>query len=686
MSKRKKDISIFDKKILKEAFINSFKKLNPFELFNNPVMLAVEIGSFITTLYFIYDLKSHNEYAWFSGSVSLWLWLTVLFSNFAESLAESRGKARAQTLRESRTNLFAKKLKTKDDKSYEIVPATSLKKGDLFLLEKDDIVPMDGELLEGVLLVNEAAVTGESAPVIREAGTDKSSITAGTRVVSGVAVAIATVNPGESFVDKMISLVEGTKRRKTPNEIALNILLIFLTVVFFAVVINFRALFYYSVYSIQKGSVVDLVTLVALFVCLAPTTIAALLPAIGIAGMDRLFRRNIIALSGRAIEAAGDVNVLLLDKTGTITYGDRQAYKLLPVEGVSEQELAYVAHIASLGDKTAEGKSIYAFTKEKYNISVDMKDYKVIEFDATTRITGVDIGEEKYRKGAFDAIIKFVSSLGGIIPRDLNKKVEEVAKEGGTPLVVAKDNKVYGVVYLKDIIKPGIKEKFRELRRAGIKTVMITGDNPLTAATIAAEAGVDEFLAEAKPEDKLNLIKKYQQEGYIVAMTGDGTNDAPALAQADVAVAMNSGTQAAKEAANIIDLDNDPSKLIAVVEVGKEILITRGAITTFSIANDIAKYFVIIPAAVSDIYPELNMLNILHLADPYIAILSAVIYNAIVIPMLIPLALKGVKYKPMDAQTLLVRNLSIYGVGGILFPFLGIWIIYWICELIGRML
>jgi K+-transporting ATPase ATPase B chain len=686
MSKRKKDISIFDKKILKEAFINSFKKLNPFELFSNPVMLTVEIGSFITTLYFIYDLISHNEYTWFSGSVSLWFWLTVLFSNFSESLAESRGKARAQTLRESRTNLFAKKLKTKDEKSYEIVSATSLKKGDLFLLEKDDIVPMDGELLEGVLLVNEAAVTGESAPVIREAGTDKSSVTAGTKVVSGVAVAIATVNPGDTFVDKMISLVEGAKRRKTPNEIALNILLIFLTVVFFAVVINFRALSYYSVCSIQKGSVVGLVTLVALFVCLAPTTIAALLPAIGIAGMDRLFRRNIIALSGRAIEAAGDVNVLLLDKTGTITYGDRQAYKLLPVEGVSEQELAYVAHIASLGDKTAEGKSIYAFTKEKYDISVDIKDYKVIEFDATTRITGVDIREEKYRKGAFDTIIKFVSSLGGIIPSDLNKKVEEVAKEGGTPLVVAKDNKIYGVVYLKDIIKPGIKEKFSRLRRAGIKTVMITGDNPLTAATIAAEAGVDEFLAETKPEDKLNLIKKYQEEGYIVAMTGDGTNDAPALAQADVAVAMNSGTQAAKEAANIIDLDNDPSKLIEVVEVGKEILITRGAITTFSIANDIAKYFVIIPAAVSNIYPELNILNILHLANPYIAILSAVIYNAIVIPMLIPLALKGVKYKPMDAQALLVRNLSIYGIGGILFPFLGIWIIYWICELIGRML
>lgn len=420
---RKKDTNIFDKKILKEAFINSFKKLNPFELFSNPVMLAVEIGGLITTLYFIHDLISHNEYAWFSGSVSLWLWLTVLFSNFAESLAESRGKARAQTLRESRTNLSAKKLKTKDDKSYEIVPATSLKKGDLFSLEKDDIVPIDGELLEGVLLVNEAAVTGESAPVVREAGTDKSSVTAGTKVVSGVAVAIATVNPGETFVDKMISLVEGVKRRKTPNEIALNILLIFLTVVFLAVVINFRALSYYSVYSIQKGSVVDLVILVALFVCLAPTTIAALLPAIGIAGMDRLFRRNIIALSGRAIEAAGDVNVLLLDKTGTITYGDRQAYKLIPVEGVSEEELAYVAHIASLGDKTAEGKSIYTFTKEKYNVSVDIKDYKVIEFDATTAISF---------DGSLSRSIMFAASLAACVPEFIATATSACAKAGAS--------------------------------------------------------------------------------------------------------------------------------------------------------------------------------------------------------------------------------------------------------------
>jgi len=683
---KKKELSIFDKDILKEASINSIKKLNPVELLRNPVMLLVEIGSTITTFDFFYDLATNNNYAWFSANVSLWLWLTVLFSNFAESIAESRGKARAKSLKEAKSNLFAKKLKNKNDKTYEKIPASSLQKGDLFLLEKDDIIPIDGELIEGVLLVNESAVTGESAPVIRESGTDKSSVTAGTKVVSGSAVAVASVNPGETFIDKMISLVEGAKRRKTPNEIALEILIISLTVVFLVVVINFRALSYYSVYSTNKGSVVSLVVLVALFVCLAPTTIAALLPAIGIAGMDRLFKKNIIALSGRAIEAAGDANVLFLDKTGTITYGDRQAYKLIPVEGVSEQELAMVAHIGSIGDTTAEGKSIYAFTKEKYNLSIDLKDYKVIEFDASTRISGVDTNNEHYRKGSSDAIEKYISSFGGSIPKNLDKIVEEVAKEGGTPLVVAKDNKIYGVVYLKDIIKPGIREKFRELRRAGIKTVMITGDNPLTAATIAAEAGVDDFLAQAKPEDKLRLIKKYQEEGYMVAMTGDGTNDAPALAQADVAVAMNSGTQAAKDAANIIDLDNDPSKLIEVVEVGKEILITRGAITTFSIANDISKYFVIVPAAVSKSYPELNILNILHLANPYIAILSAVIFNAIVIPMLIPLALKGVKYRPMDAQTLLVRNLSIYGIGGILFPFLGIWIVYWICEIFWRVL
>jgi len=537
---KKKELSIFDKDILKEAFINSIKKLNHVELLRNPVMLSVEIGSTITTFDFFYDLATNNNYAWFSANVNLWLWLTVLFSNFAESIAESRGKARAKSLREAKSNLFAKKLKNKNDKTYEKIPASSLQKGDLFLLEKDDIIPIDGELIEGVLLVNESAVTGESAPVIRESGTDKSSVTAGTKVVSGSAVAVASVNPGETFIDKMISLVEGAKRRKTPNEIALEILIISLTIVFLVVVINFRALSYYSVYSTNKGSVVSLVVLVALFVCLAPTTIAALLPAIGIAGMDRLFKKNIIALSGRAIEAAGDANVLFLDKTGTITYGDRQAYKLIPVEGVSEEELAMVVHIASIGDTTAEGKSIYAFTKEKYNLSIDLKDYKVIEFDASTRISGVDTKDGHYRKGSSDAIEKYVLSLGGSIPKNLDKIVEEVAKEGGTPLVVAKDNKIYGVVYLKDIIKPGIKEKFRELRRAGIKTVMITGDNPLTAATIAAEAGVDDFLAQAKPEDKLRLIKKYQEEGYIVAMTGDGTNDAPALVQADVSVAMNS--------------------------------------------------------------------------------------------------------------------------------------------------
>ncbi len=681
---KKKDTSLFDKKILKEAFINSFKKLSPLELLRNPVMLSVEIGAVITTLYAIFDIISKVKYAWFSVNISIWLWFTVLFSNFAESIAESRGKVRASSLRESKSNLMAKKLESKTSKEYTLVSANSLRKGDMFLMEKDDIIPIDGELIDGVLLINESAVTGESAPVVREAGTDKSSITAGTKIVSGTAIAIASVNAGETFIDKMISLVEGAKRRKTPNEMALDILLISLTVVFIVVVINFRALSYYTVNSIHKGSVVSLVVLISLFVCLAPTTIAALLPAIGIAGMDRLFKRNVIALSGKAIEAAGDVNVLLLDKTGTITYGDRQAHDLLPVEGVSKEELAKVAYVSSIGDTTAEGKSILAFTKENYKIDYTPNSYKLMEFNASTRLSGVDIENDIYRKGSFDAMIKFIKSLNGEIPKDLESIVSKVAKEGGTPLVVSKNSKIYGVVYLKDIIKPGIKERFKDLRKAGIKTIMITGDNSLTAATIAAEAGVDDFLAEAKPEDKLSLIRKYQEEGYMVAMTGDGTNDAPALAQSDVAVAMNAGTQAAKEAANMIDLDNDPSKLLDIVETGKEILITRGAITTFSIANDIAKYFVIIPASMSNSYKELNVLNILHLSHAHLAILAAVIFNAVVIPMLIPLALKGVKYRPMDAQTLLVKNLTIYGVGGIIFPFVGIYVIYLMLELIWR--
>jgi len=688
MKKKKiKEISLLDKEILKEAALNSLRLLNPLELYRNPVMFLVEIGAFTTTLDFFYGLAIHGKDTWFTGGISLWLWFTVLFSNFAESIAESRGKARAKSLRESKSSLFAKRLKSKDDLNYERVQATELRKGDLFLLEKDDIIPIDGELIDGVILVNESAVTGESMPVVREAGTDKSSVVAGTKVVSGRGIAVASVNPGETFIDKMISLVEGAKRRKTPNEMALDVLIISLTVVFLIVVFNFRALSYYSVTASRRGEVISLVVLVSLFVCLAPTTIAALLPAISIAGMDRLFKRNITALSGKAIEAAGDVNVLLLDKTGTITYGDRQAFKLVPVKGVDEKELAEIAYFVSLGDNTAEGKSILSFVKEKYNISRQIEgNYKVIEFDASGRMSGTDIGGNIYRKGALDAIVKHIKSLGGSIPEDLESIVSSIAKEGGTPLIVSKNDKIYGVVYLKDTIKPGIKEKFKELRAAGIKTVMITGDNSLTAATIAAEAGVDDFLAQARPEDKLALIKKYQEEGYMVAMTGDGTNDAPALAQADVAVAMNSGTQAAKDAANIIDLDNDPSKLIVVVEIGKEILITRGAITTFSIANDIAKYFVIIPAAVSDIYPQLNILNFLHLSNPYVAILSAVIYNAVIIPMLIPLALKGVKYRPMDAKSLLVRNLVIYGVGGVIFPFVGILLIYWICMFLREVI
>lgn len=679
----KKDISIFNTKILKEAFINSFKKLSPLELIKNPVMFSVAIGGIITTIKSIFDILTKTPTSWFSINISIWLWLTVLFSNFAESIAESRGKERAKSLKTSKANLVAKKITSQSSRDYNLIQASELRKGDKFLIEKDDVVPIDGELVDGVLLINESAVTGESAPVIREAGTDKSSVTSGTKVISGSAIAIATTNPGETFIDKMISLVEGAKRRKTPNEIALDILLLSLTVVFLAVVFNYRALSYYSVLSSHKGSTVSVVMLVSLFVCLAPTTIAALLPAIGISGMDRLFRKNIIALSGSAIEAAGDINILLLDKTGTITYGNREAYEFIPSEGIGEDELAKVAYITSLGDTTAEGKSILAFAQKKYNISLEVKNYKVIEFDASTRLSGIDINKEQYRKGALSSIESYIKLKGGTMPKDIKSIVENIAENGGTPLVIAKDDKVYGAVYLKDIIKPNIKNKINELRKAGIKTIMITGDNPLTAATIAAEAGVDDFVAEAKPEDKLNIIKEYQKEGYMIAMTGDGTNDAPALAQADVGMAMNAGTQAAKEAANMIDLDNNPAKLIDIVTIGKEILITRGAITTFSIANDIAKYFVIIPATMINTYPELSILNILHLQNPYIAISSAVIFNALVIPLLIPLALKGITFKATNAQSLFIRNLSIYGFGGIVFPFIGIFIIYYIIEFFG---
>ncbi len=672
----KKSKGIFEPKLLREAFKDSYKKLDPRALWRNPVMLSVEIGSIITTINFFIDLISgKGESVWFTGMISIWLWLTVLFATFAESLAERRGKARAESMRKTRTEVTAKKLKKPElGGEYELVPSTQLHKGDFILVETNDLIASDGEVIAGAALVNEAAVTGESAPVVRESGGDRSAVTGGTKVIANSIVVRITANPGETFLDRMISMVEGARRRKTPNEIALEVLLIALTIVFFLVVLNLSPLSIYSARAAGQGHPVSLTVLVALFVCLAPTTIAALLPAIGIAGMDRLFQKNVIALSGRAIEAAGDVNVLLLDKTGTITLGNRQAVAFIPVSGHSEKEVAEAALMASLTDETPEGRSIVVLAKQKYDLRIRElpQNAESIPFSAETRISGVNVYGHAYRKGAADAIIRFAKDIGGTIPQYLEKYVTEIARSGGTPLVTSCNNEIFGVINLKDILKGGIQERFQQLRSMGIKTVMITGDNPLTAAAIAAEAHVDDFLAQAKPEDKLKLIRENQQQGYMVAMTGDGTNDAPALAQADVAVAMNTGTQPAREAANIIDLDSNPTKLLDIVEIGKQILMTRGTLTTFSISNDVAKYFAIIPAALSSIYPQLLVLNIMHLANPYSAILSAVIFNAIVIPMLVPLALKGTQYRPMPAQKLLVYNLFVYGVGGLLAPFAGI--------------
>jgi len=672
----KKSKRIFDPKLLKAALIDSFKKLDPRALWRNPVMLSVEVGSIITTANFVFNLVTgKGEPAWFTGTVSVWLWLTVIFATFAESLAEGRGKARAESMRKTRTEIMAKKLKKPEFGSeYELVPSTELRKGDVILVEANDLIAGDGEVVAGAALVNEAAVTGESAPVVRESGGDRSAVTGGTHVIASSIVVRITANPGETFLDRMIAMVEGARRRKTPNEVALEVLLVALTVLFFLVVVNLSPLSIYSVKAMGQGQPVTLVVLVALFVCLIPTTIAALLPAIGIAGMDRLFQKNVIALSGRAIEAAGDVNVLLLDKTGTITLGDRQAVAFIPVSGHSEKEVAEAALMASLTDETPEGRSIVVLAKQKYDLRLRElpQNAESIPFSAATRISGMNVDGHSYRKGASDAIIRFVQSTGGIIPRELESDVTEIAKSGGTPLVLSSDMEILGVINLKDILKGGIRERFLQLRSMGIKTVMITGDNPLTAAAIAAEAQVDDFLAEAKPEEKLRLIRENQQQGYMVAMTGDGTNDAPALAQADVAVAMNTGTQPAREAANIIDLDSNPTKLLDIVEIGKQILMTRGTLTTFSIANDVAKYFAIIPAAFASIYPQLGILNIMHLTNPHSAILSAVIFNAIIIPLLVPLALKGTRYRPMPAEKLLIYNLFIYGVGGLLAPFAGI--------------
>ena len=671
--------SVFDAALLQGALLDSLKKLDPRTLWRNPVMFCVEIASLITLVTFVMSLTGANtEPAWFTGAVSIWLWLTVIFSTFAEALAEGRGKARAASLRKSRTDVTAKMLaKPEFNSAFTTVGASQLRKGDLILVEAGEMIAGDGDVLAGAALVNESAVTGESAPVIRESGGDRSAVTGGTTVISSSIIVRITANPGETFLDKMIGLIEGAKRRKTPNEIALEVLLIALTLVFLLVCANISPLSIYSVKVAGHGTPVSLTILVALFVCLAPTTIAALLPAIGIAGMDRLFQKNVIALSGRAIEAAGDVNVLLLDKTGTITHGNREAVAFVPVGGHNEQELAEAALMASLADETPEGRSVVVLAKQKYGLSRETPaDAEVVDFSADTRLSGINLSGNQYRKGAADSTVAFVKKRGGTsIPADLDDVVDKIARGGATPLVVCKDNEILGVINLKDIVKAGIQERFLQLRSMGIKTVMITGDNPLTAAAIAAEAQVDDFLAQAKPEEKLRLIREYQEAGFMVAMTGDGTNDAPALAQADVAVAMNTGTQPAREAANIIDLDSNPTKLLDIVEVGKQILMTRGNLTTFSISNDIAKYFAIIPAAMLSIYPQLGVLNVMHLASPFTAILSAVIFNAIIIPMLVPLALKGTKFRPMPAEKLLIHNLLIYGVGGIIAPFVGIKVI-----------
>ena len=677
--------AMLDPKIVFPAIGSAFAKLDPRLMVRNPVMFVVEVVAALTTVIFLREVVTGGEGLGFTFQIILWLWFTVLFANFAEAVAEGRGKAQAESLRKTRTESQAKLL-TGSDKTYRLVSGTSLKVGDIVLVEAGDNIPSDGEVIEGVASVNEAAITGESAPVIRESGGDRSAVTGGTQVLSDWIRVRITAAQGSTFIDRMIRLVEGAERQKTPNEIALNILLAGLTIIFVFATVTIPS------YAAYAGGQISVVILVALFVTLIPTTIGALLSAIGIAGMDRLVRFNVLAMSGRAVEAAGDVDTLLLDKTGTITLGNRQATAFRPIRGVTEQELADAAQLASLADETPEGRSIVVLAKEKYGIrSRDMAELNAtfIPFTAQTRMSGVDAGASSVRKGAVDAILNYVyggaprvvasgNAARALQPamsetaRELQTISDEIAKAGGTPLAVAKDGRLLGVIQLKDIVKGGIRERFAELRRMGIRTVMITGDNPMTAAAIAAEAGVDDFLAQATPEDKLKLIRDEQAKGKLVAMCGDGTNDAPALAQADVGVAMNTGTQAAREAGNMVDLDSNPTKLIEVVEIGKQLLMTRGALTTFSIANDVAKYFAIIPAMFLAFYPQLSVLNVMHLASPQSAILSAIIFNALIIIGLIPLALKGVAYRAIGAGALLRRNLMIYGVGGIIIPFIGI--------------
>lgn len=666
-----------DKNIFADALRQSFAKLSPRVQVKNPVMLVVYIGAILTTvLYFLSFAELKDENAGYTLAIALILWFTVLFANFAEAIAEGRGRAQANSLRSARKDVKAKKLKSAaNTEEYTEVLSNALKKGDIVYVKAGEQIPMDGEVIDGAASVDESAITGESAPVIRESGGDRSAVTGGTTLVSDWLIVRVTAEAGESFLDKMISMVEGAARKKTPNEIALQILLITLTIIFLVVTATLLPFTSFASAQAGAGSAISITNVIALLVCLAPTTIGALLSSIGIAGMSRLNQANVLAMSGRAIEAAGDVDVLLLDKTGTITLGNRQASEFLPVNGVSERDLADAAQLSSLADETAEGRSIVVLAKERFGIrgrELSTLGANFVEFSAKTRMSGIDYQGNEIRKGAADTVKAFVLQKGGEYPQECEQLVQRVAGAGGTPLVVAKNNQVLGVIYLKDIVKNGVKERFEDLRRMGIKTIMITGDNPMTAAAIAAEAGVDDFLAEATPEAKLSLIRDYQSKGHLVAMTGDGTNDAPALAQADVAVAMNTGTQAAKEAGNMVDLDSSPTKLIDIVRIGKQLLMTRGSLTTFSVANDVAKYFAIIPVLFFGIYPQLAALNFMGLTSAASAMLSAIIYNALIIVALIPLALKGVKYRELPAGKLLKRNLLIYGLGGITAPFLAI--------------
>jgi K+-transporting ATPase ATPase B chain len=676
ISKAKRARPLFDPPIVKRAILDSFVKLNPATLSKNPVMFVVEIGAALTSLLLVRDVIAHTGNPGFALQICLWLWFTVLFANFAEAMAEGRGKAQAETLRKTKSESIARRLLSSGKE--EQVPASALRKGDVVLCEPGDLIPGDGEVIEGIASVDESVITGESAPVIRESGGDRSAVTGGTKVLSDYIKVQITSNPGETFLDRMIALVEGAQRQKTPNEIALNIMIAGLTLIFLLATVTLAPFAMYSVAAAGAGSAPTVTVLVSLLVCLIPTTIGGLLSAIGIAGMDRVMQHNVLAMSGRAVEASGDVNTLLLDKTGTITLGNREAVEFVTADGVTDSELADAAQLSSLADETPEGRSIVVLAKNKYGLrgrEVSSHEAEFVPFTAQTRMSGVNIDGRQIRKGATDSVRGFVQSRGGTFPARISDITDRISRSGGTPLVVAEDGRPLGVIHLKDIVKGGMRERFDQMRVMGIRTVMITGDNPLTAAAIAQEAGVDDFLAQATPKDKLDLIKKEQASGRLVAMTGDGTNDAPALAQADVGVAMNTGTSAAKEAGNMVDLDSNPTKLIEIVAIGKQLLITRGALTTFSIANDVAKYFAIIPAMFTITYPALGKLNVMRLHSPESAILSAVIFNALIIIALVPLALRGVQYRPLSAAALLRRNLLIYGLGGIIAPFPGIWAI-----------